>query len=41
MNESGAPSQATDPVCHLSPDHARVVELAAMQEDKAYDYRRM
>ena len=33
--------QATDPVCHLSPDHARVAELAAVHEDKAYDYRRM
>jgi hypothetical protein len=28
-------------VCHLSPDHARVAELAAVQEDKPYDYRRM
>jgi pyrroloquinoline quinone biosynthesis protein E len=34
-------ARATDPVCHLSPDHARVAELAAVQEDKAYDYRRM
>lgn len=34
-------ARATDPVCHLSPMHARVTELAGVQEDKAYDYRRM
>ena len=34
-------ARATDPVCHLSPHHDRVVELAAVQEDRAYDYRRM
>ena len=32
---------ATDPVCHLAPDHARVEELAALRTDTAYDYRRM
>ena len=32
-------ARATDPVCHLSPHHDRVVELAAVQEDRAYDYR--
>jgi pyrroloquinoline quinone biosynthesis protein E len=34
-------ARATDPVCHLSPNHARVAELAAVQEDGAYAYRRM
>ena len=34
-------ARATDPVCHLSPHHARVVELAAVREDRAYNYRRM
>ena len=34
-------ARATDPVCHLSPDHARVAELAAVQEDTPYAYRRM
>jgi radical SAM protein with 4Fe4S-binding SPASM domain len=33
--------RATDPVCHLSPHHALVVELAAVQEDEPYSYRRM
>jgi pyrroloquinoline quinone biosynthesis protein E len=32
---------ATDPVCHLAPDHAGVARLAAIQTDAAYDYRRM
>jgi pyrroloquinoline quinone biosynthesis protein E len=32
---------ATDPVCHLAPDHARVVELATMQADTPYAYRRL
>jgi pyrroloquinoline quinone biosynthesis protein E len=32
-------ARATDPVCHLAPDHARVAELAAVQTDPAY--RRM
>lgn len=31
---------ATDPVCHLSPQHALVAELAAEREDRAYVYRR-
>ena len=30
---------ATDPVCHLAPDHARVAELAAVRTDAAYAYR--
>jgi PqqA peptide cyclase len=33
-------ARATDPVCHLSPRHAMVEELAAVQEDAAYVYRR-
>jgi pyrroloquinoline quinone biosynthesis protein E len=32
---------ATDPVCHLSPDHAGVTALAAIQDDAPYLYRRM
>jgi PqqA peptide cyclase len=32
---------ATDPVCHLAPDHARVEELAAVRTDAPYVYRRM
>lgn len=32
-------ASATDPVCHLAPDHARVTELAAVQFDAAYAYR--
>src|SRR5262252_7697109 len=32
---------ATDPVCHLAPDHARVAELAALRSDAPYVYRRM
>ena len=34
-------ARATDPVCDLSPNHSRVTELAAVQEDRSYDYRRM
>jgi PqqA peptide cyclase len=34
-------ARATDPVCHLAPDRARVAELAAVQTDAAYAYRRM
>jgi pyrroloquinoline quinone biosynthesis protein E len=34
-------ARATDPVCHKSPHHDRVVKLAAVQEDAAYTYRRM
>ena len=33
-------ARAADPVCHLSPHHALVAELAAVREDVAYDYRR-
>ena len=33
-------ARETDPVCHKSPLHARVAELAAVQEDVAYAYRR-
>jgi hypothetical protein len=29
-----------DPVCHLSPHHALVGELAEVRADAAYDYRR-
>jgi PqqA peptide cyclase len=32
---------ATDPVCQLAPEHARVAELAAIQIDAPYAYRRM
>ena len=32
---------ATDPVCQLAPAHARVAELAAVQTDAPYSYRRM
>jgi len=34
-------ARATDPVCHLSPRHADVGALAAVQRDDAYDYRHM
>jgi PqqA peptide cyclase len=34
-------ARATDPVCQLSPEHARVAELAALRSDAPYDYRRM
>jgi PqqA peptide cyclase len=33
-------ARATDPVCHLSPDHALVAELATVRHDQPYDYRR-
>jgi pyrroloquinoline quinone biosynthesis protein E len=33
-------ARATDPVCHLSPHHARVAEFAEERSDAAYDYRR-
>jgi len=33
-------ARATDPVCHLSPQHALVAELAAVQTDAEYEYRR-
>jgi pyrroloquinoline quinone biosynthesis protein E len=32
---------AADPVCHLSPDHARVTALAAVQNDAPYIYRHL
>jgi PqqA peptide cyclase len=32
-------ASATDPVCHLSPHHDRVVRLAAVQDDVPYAYR--
>jgi pyrroloquinoline quinone biosynthesis protein E len=34
-------ARATDPICHLAPDHARVAELAAVRTDSPYVYRRM
>jgi PqqA peptide cyclase len=34
-------ARATDPVCHLAPQHALVEELAACNDSKAYVYRRM
>jgi PqqA peptide cyclase len=33
-------ARATDPVCHLSPHHALVAELAEQRDDAAYIYRR-
>ncbi|MGB6817890.1 MAG: SPASM domain-containing protein, partial [Pseudolabrys sp.] len=33
-------ARAADPVCHLSPHHALVEDLAAAREDAAYSYRR-
>ena len=32
-------ARAADPVCHLSPHHAMVVQLAEAREDAAYSYR--
>jgi pyrroloquinoline quinone biosynthesis protein E len=32
-------ARAADPVCHLSPHHALVTELAAVRDDTPYDYR--
>jgi PqqA peptide cyclase len=34
-------ARATDPVCHLAPGHDRIAELAAVQTDAPYVYRRM
>jgi PqqA peptide cyclase len=34
-------ARAADPVCHLSPRHALVEQLAAAREDGAYSYRRL
>jgi pyrroloquinoline quinone biosynthesis protein E len=33
-------AHATDPVCHLAPNHAMMAELAAVQADAPYVYRR-
>jgi len=33
-------ARATDPVCHLSPHHDRVVELAGGAHQDGYSYRR-
>ncbi len=33
--------RATDPVCHLAPDHGLVAQLAAEQAEQPYVYRRM
>ena len=33
-------ARATDPVCHLSPHHALVAELAEKRADLEYEYRR-
>ena len=33
-------ARATDPVCHLSPHHALMADLAAEREDRPYAYRR-
>jgi len=33
-------ARAADPVCHLSPHHALVGQLALVREDAEYDYRR-
>ena len=33
-------ARATDPVCHLAPNHALVAELAAIRADSPYVYRR-
>jgi pyrroloquinoline quinone biosynthesis protein E len=33
-------ARATDPVCHKSPVHGLIAELAAVQDDVAYAYRR-
>jgi PqqA peptide cyclase len=34
-------ARATDPVCYLSPEHARVQQLAEIHGETAYSYRRM
>ena len=33
-------ARAADPVCHLSPRHALIEQLATIQDDAAYVYRR-
>lgn len=35
----GGDARAADPVCHLSPHHARVAQLAAAVDDGGYAYR--
>ena len=32
-------ARAADPVCHLSPHHMRVAELAAVRDETSYNYR--
>ncbi|BAT57780.1 antilisterial bacteriocin subtilosin biosynthesis protein AlbA [Variibacter gotjawalensis] len=34
-------ARATDPVCHLSPHHAELAEMAADRTEQPYDYRRL
>jgi pyrroloquinoline quinone biosynthesis protein E len=34
-------ASATDPVCHLAPDHAQLARLAAVRIDAPYVYRRL
>jgi len=34
-------ARATDPVCHLSPHHSLIEQLAATLEEMPYSYRRM
>jgi len=34
-------ARATDPVCHLSPEHVIVAELVAQRADANYEYRRL
>jgi pyrroloquinoline quinone biosynthesis protein E len=34
-------ARATDPVCHLAPNHDEIVTLAAVQQDAHYRYRQM
>jgi pyrroloquinoline quinone biosynthesis protein E len=34
-------ASATDPVCHLAPDHAQLARLAAVRTDAPYVYRRL
>ena len=34
-------ARATDPVCHLAPNHDQIVRLAAVQNDAPYRYRRI
>jgi PqqA peptide cyclase len=34
-------SAATDPVCHLAPNHDQLTALTAIQDDAPYTYRRM